>query len=213
MTKAEVDPLATTTVEVASITSHEESQPDIGEACTTKQMDEKEEDKNRPKGIKFALLYTCILLGCFLVGYVRWFANPSRRLRTDLRDRTMRALPFLLQSSRTISTPSRTSGGMQLHSESIREGIQATFQEANDLQLALYERHAVDIRQTLLFLLHEENVPRLAVHLPRRKHRDRVRTHVSGLHLWTSTEWVGSCRRFRRRVNVRLLHASKWHET
>lgn len=83
-TKAELDPLSTTTVEVTSITSHEKSQPDIEESCATQPNDEKEEDDDRPTGIKFALLYTCILLGCFLVGYVRLFAFPATWLRADI---------------------------------------------------------------------------------------------------------------------------------
>jgi hypothetical protein len=29
------------------------------------------QDSNRPKGVQFALLYLCILLGSFFIGYVR----------------------------------------------------------------------------------------------------------------------------------------------
>lgn len=29
------------------------------------------QDPNQPKGVRFALLYTCILLGSFFIGYVR----------------------------------------------------------------------------------------------------------------------------------------------
>jgi hypothetical protein len=29
------------------------------------------QDPNRPKGVRFALLYLCILLGSFFIGYVR----------------------------------------------------------------------------------------------------------------------------------------------
>lgn len=31
---------------------------------------EEAENPNRPKGIRFVLLFSCVLLGCFVVGYV-----------------------------------------------------------------------------------------------------------------------------------------------
>ena len=38
------------------------------------------EDPNRPKGVRFALLYFCILLGSFFMGYVRpWRKFPVLR--------------------------------------------------------------------------------------------------------------------------------------
>jgi hypothetical protein len=37
---------------------------------------EKPENDDGPKGTRFALLFTCILLGSFFIGYVR--ADPSR---------------------------------------------------------------------------------------------------------------------------------------
>jgi hypothetical protein len=45
---------------------------DCGDA-TSQSGDELDEaqDPNRPKGVRFALLYLCILLGSFFIGYVR----------------------------------------------------------------------------------------------------------------------------------------------
>jgi hypothetical protein len=40
------------------------------------QADQKSENDDGPKGIRFALLFTCILLGSFFIGYVR--ADPSQ---------------------------------------------------------------------------------------------------------------------------------------
>jgi len=37
--------------------------------------EQKDENDDGPKGIRFALLFTCILLGSFFIGYVR--TNPS----------------------------------------------------------------------------------------------------------------------------------------
>jgi hypothetical protein len=41
---------------------------------------DKTRDPNRPKGVRFALLYLCILLGSFFIGYVR--GNVPGKIRS-----------------------------------------------------------------------------------------------------------------------------------
>ena len=43
---------------------------DCNDFACQDELDEAQ-DPNRPKGVRFALLYLCILLGSFFIGYVR----------------------------------------------------------------------------------------------------------------------------------------------
>ncbi|KAJ5619235.1 hypothetical protein N7510_003219 [Penicillium lagena] len=49
--------------------SPDEANADVESGSATAQVDEKPENDHRPKGIRFALLFTCILLGSFFIGY------------------------------------------------------------------------------------------------------------------------------------------------
>ena len=51
--------------------SKEQAGVDAESGSVAVQIDKDSEDVHGPKGIRFALLYTCLLVGCFFMGYVR----------------------------------------------------------------------------------------------------------------------------------------------
>lgn len=51
--------------------SQKKTNTDAESGSVSAQTEKKPENLHRPKGIRFALLFTCILFGSFLIGYVR----------------------------------------------------------------------------------------------------------------------------------------------
>ena len=73
--------------------SQEQPRDDDGDASEVAQADNGSDDAQKPKGIRFAVLYTCLLLGCFFVGYVRFGAFTREEMRLTTRCR----IPAVLQ--------------------------------------------------------------------------------------------------------------------
>jgi hypothetical protein len=51
--------------------SQKKTNTDAESGSVSAQTEKKPENFHRPKGIRFAILFTCILFGSFLIGYVR----------------------------------------------------------------------------------------------------------------------------------------------
>jgi hypothetical protein len=58
--------------------SLEQARTDAESGSVAAQAEKQQENVHGPKGVRFALLFTCILLGCFCAGYVRVDQSQER---------------------------------------------------------------------------------------------------------------------------------------
>lgn len=78
----------------ASLEKGDHEPSDVGAIPVDSDNMTETKDSDQPKGVRFALLYLCVLLGSFFIGYVCHITSPSISLRVlelTLRPRTQAA--------------------------------------------------------------------------------------------------------------------------